>query len=122
MNDELIYSYTRKQAIEDGVLVDVSMTAKEAGIRYPVVLTRAVWESYVQVPDGVEAQDEPGRLWDILWMFRVATKRSKGGDRINFSLYVRNDNRLPRVVTLKAICSPGDDAEPVITIMLPDED
>ena len=36
MNDEIIYAYTRAQAIEDGVLADVSEVAKEAGFRYPV--------------------------------------------------------------------------------------
>ena len=41
--DDLIHSYTRQQAIEDGVLMDVSETAKEAGVRFPVALTRAVW-------------------------------------------------------------------------------
>ena len=47
------------------------------------------------------------------------------GDTLFFKLYVRNRNReLDRrdLVTLKAICGPGDDAEPVITIMLPGED
>jgi len=28
----------------------------------------------------------------------------------------------PRAVTLKAVCGPGDNLEPVITIMTPDED
>ena len=39
--------------------------AREAGLKFPVYLTRAVWESYVTVPDGVRCQDEKGRLWDI---------------------------------------------------------
>jgi len=30
----VIYAYTRAQAIEDGVLVDVSKMAKEAGIKF----------------------------------------------------------------------------------------
>ncbi len=38
--ENLIYAYTRKQAIEDGEQVDVSTTAAEAGIRFPVFLTR----------------------------------------------------------------------------------
>ena len=42
--------------------------------------------------------------------------------RIDFELLVRNDNRQPEKVTLKALCGPGDQAEPVITIMLPHED
>ena len=40
---EIIYPYTRAQALEDGVLVDVSEIAKEAGIKFPVALTAAVY-------------------------------------------------------------------------------
>ena len=61
-NEEAIYSYTRQQAIEDGVLIDVSNLAKEAGFRFPVAFTRAVWSYNVEVPEGVTGQDETGRL------------------------------------------------------------
>jgi hypothetical protein len=122
---EVIYAYTQAQAIEDGVLVDVSQIAREAGIKFPVALTRAVWVNYVEVPEGVVAQDESGRLWDILWMLRCQIRRSQG-DTLHFQLYVRNHNRerLTRqdLVTVKAVCGPGDTPDPVITIMLPDED
>jgi hypothetical protein len=120
---EVIYAYTRAQAIEDGVLVDVTETAKEAGIRFPVALTEAVWNEYVRIPQGVTHQNESGRLWDILWMFRYAAG-GFNGDTLLYKLHVRNDNRdaTPPLVTLKTICGPGDTADPVITIMLPDED
>ena len=121
---EIIYAYTRAQAIEDGVLIDVSSVAKEAGIKFPVALTSTVWGEYVEVPEGVSCQDERGRLWDILWMLRCNARR--GGDTLFFKLYVRNHNRerlnSRDLVTLKAVCGPGDTPEPVITIMLPDED
>jgi hypothetical protein len=48
----LIHRYARAQAIADGVLVDVSAPAKGAGSRFPVALTRAVWERCVAVPPG----------------------------------------------------------------------
>lgn len=122
---EVISVYTRKQAIEDGVLIDVTETAKEAGFRMPVALTSAVWAEFVAVPDGVEAQDEAGRLWDVLTMCRYGIASSKEkGSVIRFRLHVRNDNREgePPLVTLKAICGPDDNAEPCITILLPEED
>ena len=110
---EVISSYTRAQAMEDGVLVDVSAMAKQAGIKFPVAMTSTVWGQYVEVPEGVSCQDETGRLWDILWMFRCAAARFNG-DTLFFKLYVRNHNRerLDKrdLVTLKAICGPGDDA------------
>jgi hypothetical protein len=121
--NNIIHVYSRAQALEDGVLVDVSSVAREAGIRYPTVLTRAAWERYVQVPPGVEAQDEAGRLWDVLWMLRVAIAQNRPtGCELRFTLLVRNDNHRPQLVTLKSVCGPGDDLEPVITVMLPDED
>jgi len=119
---EVISSYSRENALEDGLLVDVSTVALEAGIKFPVALTRTVWDKYVEVPEGVTCQDVNGRLWDVLWMFKQAIHRSSGGDTVNFQVYVRNNNRGPRLEHLKAICGPGDDAEPVITIMLPHED
>jgi hypothetical protein len=120
----VIFSYSRAQAIADGVLVDVTKTAGEVGIKYHTAVTEAVWRKYVAVPEGVAGQDEQGRLWDILWMLRCAIVRDRGTEasRIDFQLLVRNDNRRPEKVTLKALCGPGDDAEPVITIMLPHED
>ena len=120
---EIIYPYTRAQALEDGVHVDVSEIAKEAGIKFPVALTSAVHCKYVEVPEGVIGQDETGRLWDILWVFRFAAAKFNGSTLL-FKVHVRNDNRdcMPPLVTLKAVCGPGDTPEPVITIMLPDED
>lgn len=120
---EVIHSYSRAEAIEDGVLIDVTETANEVGIGFPVSVTAAVWSNYVKVPAKVECQDEAGRLWDIVWMLRHAIKTQKNaGRQISFVVYVRNNNRAPKPVRLKALCGPGDDMEPVITIMLSEED
>ena len=116
------YAYTRAQAIADGVLMDVTATAKEAGYRYPVAVTAAVWAEYVAVPEAVSEQDEAGRLWDILWMLRYGISKSGPQSEIKFVVLVQNYERGPQQVTLKGICGPGDDGEPVITILLPDED
>jgi hypothetical protein len=126
----LISTYTRAQAIEDGALVDVSEPAREAGIKFPVAITRGVWSECVALPEGYHGcQDETGRLWDVISMLRFAIRRSAGGERIDYGVLVRaitkqlrDDQRAPRLHRLKALCGPGDDAEPVITVMLPGED
>jgi hypothetical protein len=121
----VIYAYTRAQAVADGVQVDVTKIAQEAGIKFPMFLTRAVWEAYVTVPPDVTGQDEAGRLWDIVWMTRFGIIRSTPGrDRIPVALYVRNDNTRAKLVKLIATCSALDitDAQPAITVMMPDED
>ena len=121
----VLYTYSRSQAIADGLQVEVSKVAEEAGIRFPVFLTRAVYDSFVRVPPGVTGQDQAGRLWDVLWMLRFAIRKAQHGQaRLPFALYVRNDNKAPRLIKLVAMCGPLDidDPRPAITIMLPDED
>jgi hypothetical protein len=57
-------------------------------------------------------------------MLRIAIQRSTSGAEVHFGVHVRNDNRQDTspLVRLKAICGPGDGGEPVITVMLPEED
>ena len=122
---EVIFAYTRKQALADGVQVDVSTVAQEAGIKYPMFLTRAVFDAYVAVPEGVTGQDEAGRTWDFVWMTKFGILRARPGvDRIPVALYVKNDNCAARLVKLIATCGPldVDDPQPSITLMMVDED
>jgi hypothetical protein len=121
--NEIISTYTRAEAIKDGTLIDVTAQAKEAGIRIPTAVTRAVWSDYValtsaavQVGNNIE-----GRLWDILWVFRRAALHMPNRSELPFQLFVVTDHRKPSLVTLKALVGPGDNGKPVITIMLPGE-
>jgi hypothetical protein len=45
-----------------------------------------------------------------------------GGSTILYRLYFIMKERQRRLITLKAACGYGDAGEPVITIMLPEED
>ena len=121
----VIYTYTRAHAVADGFQIEATKMAQEAGIRFPVFLTRAVYDAYVTVPPGVAGQDEAGRLWDVLTMLRHAIRQSQPGKtRLPFALYVRNANRRPRLVKLIATCGPldFDNPKPAITVMMSDED
>ncbi|MDH6222839.1 DUF6573 family protein [Streptomyces pseudovenezuelae] len=129
--DEIIHAYTRAQALADGTLTAADAeSAREAGFVVPVALTSAVWEGCVAWNDGDSErqvpQDERGRLWDILHMARAAIRRGGGdGDRVTFDLRrVPRDGRtrMARPVQLVCAIGPGDQGEPVITIMEPHED
>lgn len=124
---EPISIYSRWQALQDGVLLDVTDMAEQAGFRCPVALTRAAWADCVEWSEQDSKrqthQDESGRLWDILWMASVAARR--GGCRTAFQFYrVPRGGRgtKPRLTTLVMHAGPGDNGELVITIMMPDED
>jgi hypothetical protein len=123
-NADLIFRYSRGDAIRDGVLIDVSTVAREAGIRYPVALTYAAWQRCVAVPSGVICQDEAGRLWDVVRLLACAIRRGAAGQEVRFAVRVRNSNSqgMPPLVQFKAVCGPGDDGAPCLTVMLPDED
>lgn len=68
-----VHTYSRSQAIEDSVLVDVTEIAKEAGFTIPVAVTQTVWHEYVEwgnVKNKKAIQNTEGRLWDVLSMLR----------------------------------------------------
>ena len=127
---DVISTYTRAQAIEDGVLIDAGNIAQEAGFQWPVAVTSAAWADCVawseDDSDKQVHQDESGRLWDVLFMASHAVRtRSGSGDQLLFQLYrVPRDGRSTQaeLTTLKLIVGLGDQGEPVITVLLPDED
>jgi hypothetical protein len=59
----------------------------------------------------------------VLTLLRFAIRGQDGPD-VRFGVHVRNDkrDRTPPLVRLKALCGPGDQGEPVLTVMLPEED
>ena len=123
-NAPIIFSYTRAQALEDGVLIDMTDWAREIGFTVPVACTAAVWNGYVVPPDGTRelGQSERGRAHDVLWMLWNAIRRSEGGDQLTFDVIFLQSNRRHKTVTFKAVCGPGDGGEPVVTVMMPSED
>ena len=121
-----VFSYTRAQAIADGVLIDVTDTAVQAGFTLPVALTRGAWDDCVAWTDQdcerQVIQDEAGRLWDLLWVLRCRSlvKREAPTRELWFEVYrVPRDmkSRVPKPAGLKAVIHPGDGGEAVITIL-----
>ena len=122
---DIIYSYSRAQALADGVLVDVSELAREAGFKLPVAVSDILYHGYLTPPPELakEGQSLVGRLWDALSVLRFAIKASPATDRITFTvLFAQAPDTEPEPVELLAVCGPGDSGEPVITIMLPSDD
>lgn len=122
MFGEVIYRYSRAQAIEDGVLVDVSELAQELGFRLPVAVTSAVWGRCVDWKGEEAGQDERGRLWDVLWIARLAARGAKDQSEVGYTLRVVQTGQRVEHVQLNMTIGPGDEGAPVITIMMTDED
>ena len=116
-NDDLICSYTRAQALADGVLIDVSERARRAGIKYPTACTASVWSLIDCLPasdtDTLAGIVRDVRAEEVLRVMLAAIRQARGTDRVTFAALGAN---------LWAQCGSGDTAAPVITIMLESED
>ena len=115
-DDDLIYRYTRSQALADGVLVDLSERARCHGIRYPTACTQGVQALIDTIEDPhptLRHVQVLGRTDAVLAGMLAAIRQAHGTDRVEFEALD---------AALWAQCGPGDGAEPVITIMLEGED
>ena len=112
----VVYSYTRKQAIDDGVLVDI--TPLTARFRMcPAVMTTGV---HAVVMEGVDPEKNG---YKMQWTDRViciikaiadeVMAHHEAGDRIDFKALGQD---------MYALCHGDDDGKACITIMLPHED
>ncbi len=119
---DMIYSYSRAQAIADGMLIDITDHARERGFKIPVALTVAVWTMLETIPEDVQ-EDIAGRLHDVLSVLLMRIYYSeKNTTIIHYTVSFQSAPSKIDEHKLKAICGPGDNAEPVITIMFPNED
>jgi hypothetical protein len=128
---EVISTYTRRQAIEDGVLVDLRQGELEAlcrqgGFLWSIACTSTVFHDCIAVtPAAARAGcDIRGRLWDILQTLKatIQGRRQRPATEIFFDVLVVTDRIQPTTTKLKAIAGPDDYGRPCITIMYPDED
>ena len=121
---DIIYSYTRKQALEDGVLIDVSKSAKEAGFKVPVAVTNGLYFEYIEPSEELKQQGQSaiGRLWDVLFILHLKILNCPKANMIIYSVAFAKENEKTEFVNLKAVIDGGDDGNPVLTIMKENED
>jgi len=121
---ETIYQYSRAEGINDGVLIDLTANYPDECrlYRYPVACTAAVWSLVDRaVSDRRLCNSVAGVVWDILYMSQRGIVSRPDEQTVLFAVIITGTRR-KRSHTMKAVCGPGDDMEPVITIMLPHED
>ena len=120
----VIYTYSRQQAIDDGVLIDVTSCAKEAGFKLHTCIGDNLYNQYIIPTKEMEdaGQSIQGRLWDVFVMLRLTIRHHKDESRILFDvLFLMASGRMEQV-TILAVVGPGDTLEPVLTICLPEDE
>ena len=120
---EPIHTYTRTEALADGVLFDVTEPAREAGFRVPLALTAGVWADVCDLSGRYVSagQSAEGRLWDLLFMAAHAARRPENSNVSTFIYALIMPVGAGNNYRVKCHVGPGDEGEPVVTIMSPAE-
>lgn len=89
----VISVYTVEQAIEDGVLNEVTDVAKEAGFRCRVFVTS---ELFADLTPSKEVKkkfgvDFNGRLWDLVWMASRAAIKNRNTNMVKFQFFLQTE-------------------------------
>jgi hypothetical protein len=126
---EVIHTYSRRQALEDGVQVD--MMQDELGrvsrehFRHPCYMTQGLWDIVEQAAANPHyCQDVVGIWHDICWMGKLAMRtRVVDGDRLEYRLIIKGAGRKSlRTVVVQIGPTDIDDPRPCFTFMLSGED
>lgn len=116
----IIASYSRAQAIDDGALVACRESlSREAGFKFPLAFSAAVEALITEIPERYGHEDEEGRRWDVLWMARTAALRARETSLVKFEVIVHTATP-PNAKHLHELflqIGPGDLGEPVFTVM-----
>lgn len=115
-------AYTRKEALEDGVLIDISKQALKHGIDQPVAITTALYYRCIE-PDqdpGQAAQSIDERMHEVLQTLR---QRLEGREKAHVYLSFRCSFLLRacpiEYEEIEIFCASDDDepGEPWLTLM-----
>lgn len=121
---EVVHRYTRMQAIADGVLVDVTAQARGCGFTVPVAITGTLFADCESWADGADwGNGEPTAEQFVRWLLcfaceTIRANKQTGVDRLPLSL----THFAGRPSTALVHIGPGDDGEPVVTLMYPGEE
>lgn len=132
---EPIYAYTRADALQDGVLVELPQAAN-VGFKVPVPITSAAYAACIAWPEADPKLVSILRLREEMVLLAAATetrahcRRMVAGkverpDRIDFiveTVQLREGKADLIRVAMYMVIGPGDRPEPVGTILLIGED
>jgi len=127
---DVIDTYSRQEAIEDGVLVDATVgdlaEVTRQHFKVPVAMTAAVWDLVEKaVLNPRHGNDRKGVWHDICSVLRTTISRQPAetsSSELLFRVIVTGVHPTQTLQSLKAIMGPDDDGGPCLTILLPEED
>ncbi len=113
----------REAAIQAGILIDVTPTALELGITFPVTITRPLWEVGIVTNQSLPEEDQTSRLRDILMAFRLRlASLTTVSPLLDFPvLLALPPSQVPQPVPLFALIQADPTHQANVTLLLPNE-
>jgi hypothetical protein len=113
----------REAAIQAGILIDVTPTALQLGISFPVTITRPLWEVGIVTDQSLPEETQTSRLRDILMAFRLRlASLTTVSPLLDFPvLLALPPSSMPQPVPLFALIQPDPTHQANVTLLLPNE-
>lgn len=113
----------RQEAIQSGILIDVTPTARELGLTFPVTITKPLWDIGIVTNQSLSREEQSGRLRDVLMAFRLRlASLATISPLIDFpALLAMPPSTVPQPVPLFAIIQPDAGNQANVTLLLPNE-
>ena len=114
---------TRQEAIQAGVLIDVTADAQKLGMSFPITITKPLWEIGIAPDQTLSEESKSERLRDVLMAFRLRLAgQATLSPLIDFpAMLALPPGGVPQPVPLFALIQPGDQNQAMVTLLLPNE-
>lgn len=114
---DMIYAYSREDALNDGVLIDITAVASKVGFHAHTAMTHGVSTDVIDGHHG-EWATPAMRIERIRQMLQDASEAIRCSGNRNASVAYFETYQ----VSCKVMLGPGDSGEPVFTLLLANED
>jgi hypothetical protein len=113
----------RQQAIQAGVLIDVTADARKLGLTFPVTITKPLWEIGIAPLPTMSEEDKSARVRDVLMAFRLRlANQTTVSPLIDFpAMLAIPPGAVPQPVPLFALIQPDEENRAMATLLLPNE-
>jgi len=116
-------SVSRQQAIQAGILIDVTTDAKKLGLTFPVTMTKPLWDVGIAPIPAMSEEDKSERVRDVLMAFRLRLAGQVSlSPLIDFpAILAMPPGSVPQPVPLFALIQPDEENRATATLLLPNE-
>ena len=114
---------SRQEAINGGMLIDVTPDAQKVGLTFKVTVTRPLWDNGIAPNEALSEEDRADRLRDVLMAFRLKLSSMVTlSPLIDFpAMLALPPGAVPQPVPLFALIQADEQNRAMVTLLLPNE-